>query len=141
MSKSSFRFDIEPNEQAALDFISEVHELLATAYKFRAEDGLTKAEVARRLDTNKSWVTRLLGEPSNITLETLAKVADALEFEPQLKLHPHEQGHFSQPNIHWNSNVENQVYEYGGQTTGSDFMPRNTLREWEFRTCNNRVVD
>jgi transcriptional regulator with XRE-family HTH domain len=41
-------------------------------------DGITRTELARRLDVDKSHVTRLLNGMPNVTLKTLVSVASAL---------------------------------------------------------------
>jgi transcriptional regulator with XRE-family HTH domain len=42
------------------------------------DNGITRTELARRLDVDKSYVTRLLNGLPNITLKTLVSVASAL---------------------------------------------------------------
>lgn len=42
-------------------------------------NGITRTELARRLDVDKSYVTRLLNGMPNVTLKTLVSVASALD--------------------------------------------------------------
>ncbi|MCL4840545.1 MAG: helix-turn-helix transcriptional regulator [Bryobacteraceae bacterium] len=56
-------------------------ELIATLME---EQGLTKADLARRLGKSRSWVTQLLGGGRNVTVRTLAEVLYALGAELQL---------------------------------------------------------
>lgn len=42
------------------------------------EQGISRAELARRLGTSRAYVTKLLGGNANFTLETMTKVAMAL---------------------------------------------------------------
>jgi len=42
------------------------------------EQGVSRAELARRLGTSRAYVTKLLGGNANFTLQTMAKVAMAL---------------------------------------------------------------
>ena len=42
------------------------------------EQGVSRAELARRLGTSRAYVTKLLGGDANFTLETMTKVAMAL---------------------------------------------------------------
>lgn len=42
------------------------------------EQGVSRAELARRLGTSRAYVTKLLGGNANFTLETMTKVAMAL---------------------------------------------------------------
>ncbi len=57
-------------------------------YKQMEKLGLSKKDLAERLNVSKSYITQLLKGKSNITLETLIKVADALELEPKVELVP-----------------------------------------------------
>lgn len=51
-------------------------------------NGITKAELARRLGVSRAYVTQLLGGKPNMTLTTLAKIAIALDCEVQTTLRP-----------------------------------------------------
>jgi len=42
------------------------------------EQGISRAELARRLGTSRAYVTKLLGGNANFTLQTMTKVAMAL---------------------------------------------------------------
>lgn len=42
------------------------------------EQGVSRAELARRLGTSRAYITKLLGGNANFTLETMTKVAMAL---------------------------------------------------------------
>ena len=59
-------------------------ELIATRM---AELNITKAELARRLNKSRAWVTQLLSGQTNMTLRTLADVAFALDTEVHLTSH------------------------------------------------------
>ncbi|MCD4786136.1 MAG: helix-turn-helix transcriptional regulator [Candidatus Eremiobacteraeota bacterium] len=50
------------------------------------EKGINRTELARRMGVDKSYVTRLLGGPPNITIETLMKIAIALETDIRVEL-------------------------------------------------------
>lgn len=52
------------------------------------EQGVTRAELARRLGASPAYVTQLFRALFNPTLLTLAKVADALGTRVSLHLHP-----------------------------------------------------
>lgn len=49
-----------------------------------AEQGLSKADLARRLGKSRSWVTQLLNGGRNMTVRTLAEVLHALGSELEL---------------------------------------------------------
>lgn len=58
------------------ELILEVTETLSRAL---ADSGMTRAELARRLGKSKAFVSQLFGGGRNLTLRTIADVADALD--------------------------------------------------------------
>ena len=54
-------------------------ELCEQIYLIMEREGVTKAELARRLETSRAYITKLLQGSANLTLESLVKVARALE--------------------------------------------------------------
>lgn len=58
-------------ESARVDFIEEVLAIMA-------EQGISKADLARKLDVSKPYVTKLLGGAANLTLESMVRLAEAL---------------------------------------------------------------
>jgi plasmid maintenance system antidote protein VapI len=58
-------------ESAILEFTIDIGRLMD-------EQGVSRAELARRLGTSRAYVTKLLGGNANFTLETMSKVAMAL---------------------------------------------------------------
>ena len=67
--------------------VAEAAELIA---KLMAEQKLSKADLARRLDKSRAWVTQLLSGKANLTVRTLAEVVQALGAE--VKLHARRNG-------------------------------------------------
>jgi len=65
------------------ELIIDVTEALAEVLVAK---GMTRSELAKRLGKSKSFVTQILGGDRNLTLRTLADVADALDCQPRLKL-------------------------------------------------------
>lgn len=66
-------------EQAASDFI------VRTVYAIRLlmkHQGVTQAELARRLSMSTARVSQLLGDQPNMTLETVSKILQALGERP-----------------------------------------------------------
>lgn len=61
--------------------VAEAAELIA---RLMAEQNVSKAELARRLNKSRSWVTQLLSGKANMTIRTLAEVAHVLEAEVKL---------------------------------------------------------
>lgn len=62
-------------------FVAEAAELIS---KLMAEQNVSKAELARRLNKSRAWVTQLLSGKANMTIRTLAEVAHRLEAEVRL---------------------------------------------------------
>ncbi len=51
-------------------------------------DKVSKAELARRMETSPSYITKLLGGQNNFTLETMVKMAWVMDSELQLRIVP-----------------------------------------------------
>lgn len=65
-----------------------VHGDIVSAMKTQ---GVTQAELARRLGVSRAWVSRVLSDPDeNYQLETIAKIAHALGREVRIELVPRE---------------------------------------------------
>ena len=69
------------------ELILDVTEALAGALK---EQGVTRAELARRLNRTPGFVSQVLGGGKNLTLRTIADVARALSLRASLKLRADE---------------------------------------------------
>src|ERR1700736_2732805 len=61
---------------------AEASEIIA---KLMADQNLSKADLARRLNKSRAWVTQLLSGKANMTVRTLAEVVYTLGAE--VKLH------------------------------------------------------
>ena len=61
----------------------EVAEILGEALR---KSGMTKAEFAKRLNTSKGYITRLLSGDYNLSLAQLTKLADCLGFDIEISL-------------------------------------------------------
>jgi ribosome-binding protein aMBF1 (putative translation factor) len=69
---------------AKVKSIAEVINVIETV---REEEGLAKAELARRMDRKPSAISRLLsGSGANPTLDTLVDLADALGLELDIRI-------------------------------------------------------
>ena len=80
------RLDKDPKywvESMRFDFVEEVERLMEVR-------GVTRAELARRLNASPAYVTQLLRAMFNPTLLTLAKIALALDARVSLHLQPRE---------------------------------------------------
>ena len=78
------KFDKNPEywvESMRIDFVEAVERMME-------ERGVSRAELARRLDSSPAYVTQMLKALFNPTLLTLAKVALALDARVELALVP-----------------------------------------------------
>ncbi len=56
-------------------------------------EGVSKAELARRVGKSRAYVTQSLGGDRNMTLGTLARFADALNADVRVDLEPRDETH------------------------------------------------
>lgn len=70
--------------------IIEATELISSIMK---ENSVTKAELARKLNKSKAYVTQCLSGERNLTLRTLADLFTALEYQPQFGAIPLSRQH------------------------------------------------
>lgn len=83
----SFRFEVNPREAASTVLISRTARELRNALGVKkASDGLTQAEVAEKLQTDKATLTKCLSGFRNITLKTLSDIAWAIGAEIEIKV-------------------------------------------------------
>jgi transcriptional regulator with XRE-family HTH domain len=65
--------------------VAESSEVIA---RLMAEQNVSKADLARRLNKSRAWVTQLLSGKANMTVRTLAEVVYALDAEVKLHAQP-----------------------------------------------------
>lgn len=65
--------------------VAEASEMIA---KLMDEQNISKADLARRLNKSRAWVTQLLSGNANMTVRTLAELAYTLEAEVKLQAQP-----------------------------------------------------
>jgi len=65
--------------------VAEASEVIA---KLMAEQNVSKADLARRLNKSRAWVTQLLSGKTNMTVRTLADVMYTLDAEVKLQAQP-----------------------------------------------------
>jgi transcriptional regulator with XRE-family HTH domain len=65
--------------------VAESSEAIA---RLMADQNVSKADLARRLNKSRAWVTQLLGGKANMTVRTLAEVVYALDAEVKLHAEP-----------------------------------------------------
>lgn len=66
-------------EKLAVSFLAELH-------AFMQAHGLTNAELARRTGVSPAYITKVFRGPSNLSIETLTKLADAVGCKVHLHL-------------------------------------------------------
>ena len=66
-------------ETMALRFAEEV------ARRIEAK-GISRAQLARNMGVSRAYITRILDAPPNLTLQSIAKIALALDMKPELGL-------------------------------------------------------
>ena len=76
-----------PEFKKAWDDLDPEFQVLEAMIKAREKSGITQAELARRMGTKQSVISRLeSGAFSKATLETIKKIADALDMRLVIKL-------------------------------------------------------
>jgi transcriptional regulator with XRE-family HTH domain len=75
----------DPEFRRLLSVETLVAEAAETIASLMAEQNLSKADLARRLNKSRAWVTQLLSGKANMTVRTLAEVAYTLGAEVQLQ--------------------------------------------------------
>lgn len=84
---TSFDFDIPEKDLAGADHVARVgRKLIAAFVKKARQDGLTKSELARRLDLDKATVSRMLHSNANLTLRTVGELCWAIGVRPDMLL-------------------------------------------------------
>jgi transcriptional regulator with XRE-family HTH domain len=70
---------------AVESLVAEAAEVIAN---LMAQQSLSKADLARRLNKSRAWVTQLLSGKTNMTVRTLAEVVHSLGAEVKLQAQP-----------------------------------------------------
>lgn len=77
-----------PDFDAAYQALKPEYELLKALLSMRERAGLTQADVAQRLGTQRTNISRLESGRTSPNLKTLQKYADACGFDLTLEFHP-----------------------------------------------------
>lgn len=81
---TSFAHKSDPRRRQYARFAQSVIEALREAVDRRTGEGLSKREIANRIDMNPSSLTRILnGRVKNITIKTISDILWAAEHEPK----------------------------------------------------------
>ncbi len=77
-----------PEFKKAWEDLDPEFQVLKAMIKAREKTGISQAELARRVGTKQSVISRLeRGAFSKATLETIKKMADALDMRLEIRLH------------------------------------------------------
>lgn len=118
MSKKSFaslyaKLESSPEYQAeklAVAFLAELNAFMQT-------HNMSNAELARRASVSPAYITKVFRGPSNLSIETLTKLADAVG----CKVHLHLANHTA--DVHWFDVFRNQrVFRREIEPCASEFM-------------------
>jgi transcriptional regulator with XRE-family HTH domain len=83
----SSKLHLSKHRRSFVRLIGEIQRALLEALdEEHRSRGITRAEIARLIGRNKSFVTRKLNGESNMTLQTLAELAFALDRPIKIKL-------------------------------------------------------
>lgn len=92
LSYKSFKQEAlkDPETKKEYDALAPVWDLRRKLIRLRTEKGITQAEIAKRMGTNKSSISRLeCGEKVNFpTLGTIQKYAQALGYNVKVEFEP-----------------------------------------------------
>lgn len=101
---------VDPDVAAFVDLRESVANHVFEAMQVQS---ISKAELARRLGTSRAYVTKLLGGGANVSLETLAQLAQVLELEVSVRLVPRssEAGEASKAKDGWSQCWDGKVFE------------------------------
>jgi ribosome-binding protein aMBF1 (putative translation factor) len=78
----------DPDNKAAYDALEPEFNLARKLIAARAAAGLSQAEVAERMGTKQSEVSRIESGRQNISIEKLARFADAVGAKLDIRLDP-----------------------------------------------------
>ena len=78
----------DPEFRRLLSIEALVAEASETIARLMAEQNVSKAGLARRLNKSRAWVTQLLSGKANVTVRTLAEVVHTLGAEVKLHAQP-----------------------------------------------------
>lgn len=103
----------DPEFRRLLAIEALVAEASETIARLLTEQKLSKADLGRRLNKSRAWVTQLLSGRANMTVRTLAEVMHALGAEVKLNTQPSSSKEVGKPDdTEWNSVFRIDHYPY-----------------------------
>lgn len=80
----------KPSDVAFQQLLVDIYDALHQRAEVLEKQGVSRSEIARRMGKNRSTVSRLLNGRANLTLQSLAELATAMEFRVGMSLKPYE---------------------------------------------------
>ena len=79
----------DPQFRREYEALGPRFDLAAALIRLRLDAGLTQEQLAARIGTKQSYVTRIEGKPANLTLKTLARLAGAFDADVEITFKRH----------------------------------------------------
>ena len=76
-----------PEVKKEYDKMNVLYEIKKQIIKFRIEQGLSQKELAKKIGTKQSAISRLENDDYNTSIEFLDKVANALDKKLEIRFH------------------------------------------------------
>ena len=112
-------------EGAVLDFTEE----LATILK---QSGMTRTDLAQRIGTSKSYITKVFSGEANFTLETMAKFALAVDHAVRVHLAP-----LGMHTVWIDRRIDDAVVTYNAPATVENIEPTQAPKfSWQDSSSN-----
>lgn len=84
----SFEFEIDPKEAASAEFMTNVHRiLLREMTKAAKQNKVSRTDIARILNVDKSAITRAMNGKSNLTIRSISDLLWAIGAVPEFDAH------------------------------------------------------
>ena len=84
MSEEVSKMILERDPEFLLEYMKAA--LVEDIYRAMESEGMNKSQLAKRMGKSRQYVGRVLNETANFTLETVARIAAALEKDVVLRL-------------------------------------------------------
>ncbi len=78
-----FALTIDPKDQAAASYIGEVRAELVKQILLAEKRGIKRSDIAKKMDVDRSQVTRILNGEANLTLRSVALLSWAIGMVPK----------------------------------------------------------
>lgn len=96
MFKMSSLFKLNPQQRSSARNMSDLNRsFIGEIYRVAKYQGITQAEIARRLDVNKSTINRILAGKGNPTFRTVADICAVIGVRPELNFAETARNHLS----------------------------------------------